>query len=90
MKYGIFSGAELSRRMMTYLVQTSWILIEVSRKHFFSTKKLWVNVNPSAFLGITVQGFKSKKVFDSKICMESICVILGKVKKFGQRISVIR
>ena len=71
-----------------YLLETSRITIKVSRKHFFSTKKLWVNVTASAFLGITVQGFKSRKVFASQICMEHICVILGKVKKFGQRISI--
>ena len=33
-KYGKLSGAELPRLIITYLLETSWINIEVSRKHF--------------------------------------------------------
>ena len=58
----MFSEPEMLRPTITYLLETLWITIEVSRNHFFSIKKLWINVTPSALLGITVQGMKSKKM----------------------------
>ena len=56
--------------------------MEISRAYFRSTKKLWVNVTTSAFLGITVQGFKSKK----KFCLQSLYGLNLRNKRKSQEI----
>ena len=58
------------RPLITCLLEISWIIVEVSRKHFLLYEEVMGQCVTSAFLGKTVQGNKSKKVFASEICME--------------------
>ena len=45
----IFSGAELPRPIKSYILETSWITIEVKRKHFFLYLEVMGQCDPIRF-----------------------------------------
>ena len=59
----LYETAEMKRSTITYLLETSWRTIEVSRK-------LYLFYEEVMGIGIPVQGIKSKIAFASKICMQ--------------------
>ena len=60
----------MPRPIITNLLETLCINVEVSRKLFLLYKEDMGQYDPSAFLGKTVYGIKSKKNFASKFFME--------------------
>ena len=73
-------AAQIPRLFRTYLLETSWKTVEVSRKRFLLFQEVMGQCDTSAFLGITVQGIKSGDVFACKICMKYKCVTLENSK----------
>ena len=51
----------MPRSFITYLSESSWLTVEKFRERFLLYSKVIGRCDPSAFLGITVQGIKSKK-----------------------------
>ena len=60
----------MPRPVITYLLETSWINLEVFIKRVLLYWEVMGQRDPSAFQGITVQGIKSKEDFASKNWME--------------------
>ena len=58
--YEMFFGDEKTRQIIAHLRGSSWIIVEVSKKRFLLYQEIMCQSNPSAFIGITVQGIKSK------------------------------
>ena len=69
-KYEIFSGAGKPGQVITFLLQSSRITVELSRKRFLLKYDVRDPCDLSAFPGINVQCIRSEKAFASKICME--------------------
>ena len=62
-KFEVFSWTEMSKAIITYLFETSLIIVEASRKRFLLHWEVKGQCDPFALLVITVQGIKSKKNF---------------------------
>ena len=60
----------MARQIITYLLETPWISVEISNIRFLLYQKVVGQCDPTAVLRITDQGITSKKIFGSKICME--------------------
>ena len=69
-KYEMFSGTDLLKPIINYLLETSCITVEVSMKRFWLYYEVMGQYDPSVFLGIAVQDMRSNKVFAFKVCMK--------------------
>ena len=56
----------MPRPITAYVLDTSWSTVNVTMKCFLLYWEVMGQGDQSAFLGITVQGNKFKKSFDSK------------------------
>ena len=48
-KYEVFSEAEMSKSIVTFLLETSAVSLEVSRKVLCFNKKIWINATDRPF-----------------------------------------